>query len=1186
MNQIIATDTWSTKIFEQYLNTFFRELQVNLQDHLIPSVDSPLASPDHSDAYYFSYPFKASAQTVHGIIRHLSTTGYHQYHPFFGLSGKNGHTFQNMDDPELLIKIITDELTALFKDRSQNTNLHAEIRNSIENTQFFLKNRPQQTALRSPHLSFQAAEQSMMFGHPFHVTSKANLGFTQQDMKKYSPELAAVFQLHYFAVQHSLVKTLKSKSDFQIPYEDAVLKKAKEVLGDRLENYDLLPVHPWQAGFLLQHSELKQYLDDQQVIPLGAVGQMVWPTSSVRTVWLPESLLFLKLSIDVRITSFIRNNPLDEMERAIDASKIILDHQINQQYSSLMILPELEAKTVNIAGLESAFGIIYRAGLTTDVLENTRMLGGLLEDNGRDELPLVKFIHQAAQHQGIQNADLKQFIPEWWAQYLKVSLIPLLELFASKGISVEAHLQNSLMEFSNGMPNRLIIRDMEGISVVAAMLGTDRFTRISEAPIGQDSSVWFSEQDAWIFLKYYLVINHIAHVISALARSTAVEEITLWQTTRHVLKHETFTDQGRYYRDLLLNSVSLPIKANMLNTLYHTGGNPVWIEIDNPLYQYRGLTDLTPLQQENSPATSQKAEQRVIGQLLEALIFEHAVKYELVGNQIKFFISAHVFYSASATRHFSFKRIKILTSTLSRTDVNENTITPVSLKQVLADLKNIVEADPLKWQNFCDELYQTYVKHDQTLGSTPHQPLRTLSYFEQEARVNNAHLYHPSFKSRIGFDLHENKKYAPELSEGFQVKWTAIHRSLCKIVLSSSLNLDQLYKQQFSSQQLKNIHHELSRHKLDHNHLSLNDYILMPIHPWQWDKIIAIYYHDAIKQQLIIPLESRGPDYLPQQSIRTLSNITDITAFSLKLSMNLVNTSTSRVLAPHTVQNAAKMSDWLAKIVADDQVLNPAHKPVILREIAGISVQQQIALPVQYGALACIWRESIYHYLKDGESATPVTGLMQVDTDGKPVIDDWIRQYGPDFWLKHLFQHVYLPIMHILWSHGLALESHAQNMLLVHKEGLPIKAALKDFHDGIRFSRHLLREPQLLPQLQDAPQEHAKINPNSFLETHSPDELRDFTQDALWFVNLAELSIFLNQHYDYEEIRFWTLLRTTIDEHKAAHPEFSDRYALFNFTDDTMDIEQLASRRFLPEIRLRVQTIQNPLSFIQEFEYE
>lgn len=79
----------------------------------------------------------------------------------------------------------------------------------------------------------------------------------------------------------------------------------------------------------------------------------------------------------------------------------------------------------------------------------------------------------------------------------------------------------------------------------------------------------------------------------------------------------------------------------------------------------------------------------------------------------------------------------------------------------------------------------------------PAQPLRTLPYLEQEARITNAHLYHPSFKSRIGFDLKENQKYAPELSEGFTVQWAATHNSLCKLVLSETISLDQLYKQHF-----------------------------------------------------------------------------------------------------------------------------------------------------------------------------------------------------------------------------------------------------------------------------------------------------------------------------------------------------------------------------------------------------
>jgi hypothetical protein len=36
---------------------------------------------------------------------------------------------------------------------------------------------------------------------------------------------------------------------------------------------------------------------------------------------------------------------------------------------------------------------------------------------------------------------------------------------------------------------------------------------------------------------------------------------------------------------VIFNSLTLPIKANMLNTLYHSGGNPIWIEVENPIYK-------------------------------------------------------------------------------------------------------------------------------------------------------------------------------------------------------------------------------------------------------------------------------------------------------------------------------------------------------------------------------------------------------------------------------------------------------------------------------------------------------------------------------------------------------------------------------------------------------------------------
>lgn len=184
---------------------------------------------------------------------------------------------------------------------------------------------------------------------------------------------------------------------------------------------------------------------------------------------------------------------------------------------------------------------------------------------------------------------------------------------------------------------------------------------------------------------------------------------------------------------------------------------------------------------------------------------------------------------------------------------------------------------------------------------------------------------------------------------------------------------------------------------------------------------------------------------------------------------------------PHTVQNAAPISDWLWQLVQDDELLPEEHKPIILREIAGVSVTPPQQVQAQYGALACIWRESVYRYLSPGQSATPITALMQLDVDQRPVIDPWIGKHGVNEWVTALIERVYLPVMHMLWHHGTALESHAQNMLLVHEDGLPIKVALKDFHDGVRYSRALLANAAALPDLTDAPQAHARVNPNSFL---------------------------------------------------------------------------------------------------------
>lgn len=184
MNSIITTDAWSYKLFEQYLNTFFRELKVNLEKHIIPAQDSPLFTlyVEQPNTLCFAYTFHASNTVIYGVVQHLSTTGYHRYQRGFVLQNLSDNTFDSLIDPKSLVKLITDELNSLFKDKNQNKNLYSDIANSIENTKFFLENKPSQTATKALS-GFQATEQGMLYGHPFHVTSKANLGFSKEDMK-------------------------------------------------------------------------------------------------------------------------------------------------------------------------------------------------------------------------------------------------------------------------------------------------------------------------------------------------------------------------------------------------------------------------------------------------------------------------------------------------------------------------------------------------------------------------------------------------------------------------------------------------------------------------------------------------------------------------------------------------------------------------------------------------------------------------------------------------------------------------------------------------------------------------------------------------------------------------------------------------------------------------------------------
>ncbi|QHB57398.1 IucA/IucC family siderophore biosynthesis protein (plasmid) [Ralstonia solanacearum] len=572
-------------------------------------------------------------------------------------------------------------------------------------------------------------------------------------------------------------------------------------------------------------------------------------------------------------------------------------------------------------------------------------------------------------------------------------------------------------------------------------------------------------------------------------------------------------------------------------------------------------------------AAYRDAAQRVVRQLLEALLFEGALPdvtwsgdaLSIAGTRED---GAPVVYRCRARRTASFGRVRIVSPVRRICGTQESDADDVA--RVVAELASQLGADPLRLAQFGAELAATHIKDAQTRAAQAGRLLREAGYDEIEAGLTGAHPYHPGYKSRMGFTLDDNRRYAPECATGIAPLLLAARRDRCRWSASRDIK-------QGEPRHLLSVSEQVAfEARLAQRGLDPSDYLPLPVHPWQWDALVEAAYHNAFARRELVPIGTLSDRYTPQQSIRTLANADRRDAPSLKLAMSLVNTSTSRVLAPHTVRNAALMSDWLADLAERTDWPEPLARPVILKEVAGVGYVPPTPVAGQYGALACIWRESVHRHLRTGEAALPVTAITHVDADGRPLVADWVARHGVQAWVRRLVERVWLPVLHMLWRNGTALESHAQNMVLLHVDGLPERVALKDFHDGVRYSRRWLRVAP--PALEAPPAEHARVNPNSFIETDDADELRDFTGDALFFVNLAEIAWFFDGHFGLDEPVFWEIVAGAIRDYQARCPDLAESFARFDCFAPSMQIELLASRRFLPEIRLRTRAAANPLA--------
>lgn len=298
---------------------------------------------------------------------------------------------------------------------------------------------------------------------------------------------------------------------------------------------------------------------------------------------------------------------------------------------------------------------------------------------------------------------------------------------------------------------------------------------------------------------------------------------------------------------------------------------------------------------------------------------------------------------------------------------------------------------------------------------------------------------HPCFvanNGRLGFGVDEYHRYAPEAAEAVRLEWLAAHRDHSTFTSAADLDYDALIEGELDAQTRARFAATMADLGLD-----LADYHLIPAHPWQWWNKLAVTFAGELAERRLVHL-GPGPDaYLAQQSIRTFFNVSEPSRHYVKTALSVLNMGFMRGLSAAYMAATPAINDWLADLIASDEVLTGTGLTVI-RERAAVGYRHR-----QYEAatertspyrkmLAALWRESPVPDLAPGQRLSTMAALLHVDDDGGSLAAALIARSGltPEAWLRRYLDAYLTPLLHSFYAHDLAFMPHGENVILVLDE--------------------------------------------------------------------------------------------------------------------------------------------------------
>ncbi|MDU7100617.1 MAG: IucA/IucC family protein, partial [Enterobacter sp.] len=438
-----------------FLNALLRETK---DWRYLPATDADALSEIHIPL--------SQTQALRVPVRYFSPTQHHHYRFPATLIQSNSDRGDAVTFPQLVDLILEKPSIKGSLDADTLVRFKQRVLENHAHTWQAIDLRHSWATLRDKPLTFAEAEQALLVGHAFHPAPKSHEPFNEAEARRYLPDFASRFPLRWFAVESTLV----AGDSLNVSLRERLLRfaaqSAPELLGHFTDTRWLLPMHPWQADYLLEQDWCQRLVENGSLQDLGEAGTQWLPTSSSRSLYSETNSDMIKFSLSVRLTNSVRTLSVKEVKRGMRLARLAKTErwqELQARYPTMRVMQE-----DGWAGLRDESGTIQEESLmalrvnllfdTPDTQTNVLVSLTQAAPDGGDSL-LAAAVRRLSQRLDLP---LAQAARCWLDAYCDRVLLPLFSAEADYGLVLLAHQQNILVEMQQDFPVGLIYRDCQG----------------------------------------------------------------------------------------------------------------------------------------------------------------------------------------------------------------------------------------------------------------------------------------------------------------------------------------------------------------------------------------------------------------------------------------------------------------------------------------------------------------------------------------------------------------------------------------------------------------------------------------------------------------------------------------------------------------------------------------------------